>query len=407
MRDVTEGPRSKLPEALAPVWRAVHERLSSGLPVSSVTVGPLDDEQRGALADLLGMARLPGERPVVSLAKLDEVLRDAVGADIREVVTELVGPIGDRAGERQRAAAEKAELWGWLERHPVIGKQPALKEWVTATKRAGLIDRSVAKTREELGKVLRVLEELPAAGVPLPVFAEKVLHDTHALDDGTRRAGMVQRALSTIYDVPEPASAQERRALWEQAGVTDDELSSTVLAAGMKIPGDDVAARVLRVCADDGEAAALTLSQVRASTWTSTPSTVWVFENPSMLALAIARFGRDCPPIVVTSGWPSSAGILLLRKLAEAGTRLRYHGDFDGEGLRIAAHVLARTGALPWRMSSADYLGSVGKGPSAGRVTPAPWDDELAAHLERVGIAVSEERVANRLLDALARENTA
>lgn len=33
---------------------------------------------------------------------------------------------------------------------------------------------------------------------------------------------------------------------------------------------------------------------------------------------------------------------------------LRYHGDFDGSGIRIAAYVCAKTGAVPWRMSHTD-----------------------------------------------------
>jgi uncharacterized protein (TIGR02679 family) len=105
---------------------------------------------------------------------------------------------------------------------------------------------------------------------------------------------------------------------------------------------------------------------------------------------------------VVTSGWPNSAVILLLQKLAAAGTGLHYHGDFDGEGLRIAAAVVARTGAKAWRMTSADYLVAVTDGPSAGRVTEVPWDADLASHLARLGITVAEERVAAGLLDELA-----
>jgi hypothetical protein len=42
------------------VWRAVHARLPSGRPVSPVRVGPLDPAGRAALADLLGLERLPG-----------------------------------------------------------------------------------------------------------------------------------------------------------------------------------------------------------------------------------------------------------------------------------------------------------------------------------------------------------
>ncbi|WP_075744108.1 TIGR02679 family protein [Actinoalloteichus sp. GBA129-24] len=399
------GARSRLSPELAPLWRALHDRLSSGRSVSRVRVGPLDDAQRNALADLLGMTRLPAEYTTVSLPLLDTLLRDAVGASVHEVVTELVGPVGDKAGDRQRAASERAEVWTWLKDHPTVVAQPALADWAATVRRSGLIAGSTDRTREILAQVLRVLAELPAPGVPRPVFAETVLRHTHALDDGTRTAGLVLRALAAIYDVEPPADAAERRALWERAGIADDELSSVVLAAGFRPAGDDVASRILRSCADAGHVAALTLAQIRAADWAVGPAEAWIFENPSVLALAITRFGMDCPPMVVTSGWPSSAGILLLRTLTAAGTRLSYHGDLDGEGLRIAAHVIARTGARPWRMTSADYLESVDDGPPVGRVTPAPWDDDLGEHLRRVGKTVSEERTAPVLLDELARHH--
>lgn len=394
---------SQLPAELAPLWRAVHGRLSSGRPVSRVRVGPLNAPEQSALADLLGLGRTPGEYVTVSLAMLDQILAESVGAGTREVVTQLLGAPGDRAGDRARAAAERTGLWAWLSRHPVLAAQPALAPWAAAVRQAGLIGGSVPRTQEALDQVLRVLAELPAAGVPRPLLADRVLGDTHALDDGTRCAGLVLRALAAIYDVEVPQDAQQRRTLWERAGVADDELSAVVLAAGLRPAGADVASRILQVCGAAGQAAALTLGQLRVSgALRGLPARAWVVENPSVLAMALARFGRCCPPMVVTSGWPNSAVVLLLQKLAAGGTELHYHGDFDGEGLRIAAAVVARTGALPWRMTSADYLNAVADGPPVGRVTEVPWDTELAGHLARLGITVAEERVAAGLLDDLA-----
>ena len=384
--------------ALAPLWQAVHERLSSGRPVTRVRLGPLTVKEREALADLLGLARMPDERPSVSLVELDV----ALGSSVRDLVVQLVGPLGDRAGDRARAVAERDGLWDWLAGHPVVRAQPALAEWAAAVRRGGLVRGSVRVTRDELDRVVRVLGELPAAGIPLPVFADTVLGDPHALDDGTRCNALVIRALSAMFDVPVPTDAPGRRALWERAGVADDELSSTVLAVGLRPTGDGVAARILRLCAQESEAAALTLRLLRSSTLiVDVPLTVWVFENPSVLALALARFGRECPPMICTSGWPNSAGVLLLQQLSSAGATLNYHGDFDGEGLRIAANVVARTGAVPWRMTSADFLGAAGAGPPVGRVTPVPWDADLAEQLSRIGTAVPEERVAAALLDEI------
>ncbi len=389
-----------------PLWAVVHARLSGGLPVNRVKVGPLDLGQRTALADLLGSARLPGEHVEISLAKLDEVLLERTGQDSREFVTQLIGPIGDRAAGRREAAARRAELWDWLAGHPVVAAQPALGDWVTGVRRAGLIESSITRTKEELAKVLQVLSRLPAAGQPLPKFADEVLGDTHALDEGKRCASLVLKALVAIYDVSPPVDAPERRALWERAGIADDQLSSTVLAAGLRTRGG-VVSGVLDLCAHAGLAAALTLQQLRAATaLTSAPAEVWVFENPSVLAVALDRFGGRCPPLVCTSGWPSSAGILLLNRLSAAGSALYYHGDFDGEGLRIAANVVARTGATPWRMSSDDYLAAVADGPPVGRVTAVPWDPQLAGHLTDVGRTVPEERLAMALLDEIVQRTT-
>ncbi len=391
-----------LPDDLRPLWRAVHERLSSGRVVSTVRVGPLSNEQRSALADLLGLARLPGEYASVSLRDLDDVLVESVGCDARQVVSELVGPVGDRAADRERAEAARREVWAWLAGHPVVAAQPALVPWADSVRRSGLIDGSVASTRDLLGRALGVIAELPAAGEPLPVLADRVLGDTHQLDDGTRCSRLVLGALAAIFEVDAPENAQQRRALWKRAGISDDALSNVVLAAGIRPEGPDIASQILRVCADAGHAAVLSLGHLMSSDVAGgLPSDAWVFENPSVLALALARFGRRCPPIVVTAGWPNSAAIALLGQLTTAGTALHYHGDFDGEGLRIAAAVAARTGAVPWRMTSADYLEAVAQGPPVGRVTEAPWDADLAGHLSREGVTVSEERVAAKLLDEL------
>ncbi|MFE5142323.1 TIGR02679 family protein [Streptomyces fagopyri] len=132
---------------------------------------------------------------------------------------------------------------------------------------------------------------------------------------------------------------------------------------------------------------------------------VHIVENPSILALALRRFGPACPPLVCTSGWPNRAAIHPLRLLAKQGATLRYHGDFDSEGIRIAAYVLDKTPAHAWRMATADYRAAVARlphGPQPGRLTDAPWDPELAQVMADRGIAVVEELVADLLLADLA-----
>ncbi|MEV1007586.1 TIGR02679 family protein [Streptomyces sp. NPDC049881] len=411
------GERTLRRPELCPLWLAVHERLSSGRTVTRVRVGPLDDAQREALADLLGLDRLPDARPSVSLARLEEAVGELWGRTLRETVTALVGPPADRAAERHRRADERAGLWAWLEAHDTVRAQPALAAWAASCRATGLVGGSAERTRALLTDALAVLAALPALAEPLPVFAARVLRgDSHALDDGTRLSALVLRALAALRDTDPPRSAEARRAVWAGAGIATDELSATVLVGGLRPDGGGLAARVAAACAEDGQAASLTLGHVRNAGEFTLPTApeapapvVHVVENPSILALALRRFGPRCPPLVCTSGWPNSAAIQLLRLLADRGATLRYHGDFDGEGIRIAAYVLDKTPARPWRMSAADYRAAVMShpvGPRPGRVTAAPWDAELAGAMSAHGTSVVEELVAPVLLGDLAPDGS-
>jgi uncharacterized protein (TIGR02679 family) len=396
---------------LRPLWQAVHDRLSSGRPVSGVRVGPLDDDEREALADLLGMDRLPDQRPTVRLARLEDAVAEAGAGTVRDLVAQVIGPLGDREAERRRHEDERSALWAWLADHDTVRAQPALTEWTAYCRAQGLVDGSVARTRDLLTAALTVLAALPAEGEPLPVFAARTRHgDPHALDDGTRLATLVLRALSTLYGTPVPDGSQARRALWSRAGVADDELSTTVLAAGLRPSGEGTLSRLSRICSESGHAVSLTLAQLRSPGDVRFPARpVHITENPSVLALALRRFGAHCPPLVCTSGWPNSAVIRLLHLLAAEGAPLRYHGDFDGEGVRIAAHVMHKTSAVPWRMSTHDYLTGLTHtphGPAPGRLTEAPWDPALTPAMARRGTALMEETVAAPLLDDLSREPT-
>ncbi|MEU7596693.1 TIGR02679 family protein [Streptomyces sp. NPDC039022] len=404
------GERTWRRPELRPLWQTVHSRLSSGRPVTRVHLGPLDDAQREALADLLGLDRLPDARPSVPLARLEEAVGELSGRTVRAVVTELFGPLGDRAGDRRRQEAERAGLWSWLADHETVRAQPVLADWAASCRAGGLVGGSPERTRALLTDALDVLAELPAQAEPLPVFAARVLDGhAHALDDGTPLSTLVLRALATLYDTASPQSAADRRALWTRAGVADDALSATVLVAGLRPAGDGPLARMTRLCADAGQAASLTLAQLRSpgrfALAAGPAPVVHAVENPSILALAVHRFGPDCPPLVCTSGWPNSAAIQLLRLLADHGATLRYHGDFDGEGVRIAAYVLDKTSARPWRMTAADYRTAAARyplGPPAGRITEAPWDAELATAMAEHGCAVVEELVGEMLVKDLA-----
>lgn len=354
------------------LWQAVWDRMSSGRPVSTVRLRGLTEPQRSALADLLGLDRLPPADFTVPLTKL---------GDVRAQVERIIGPLEDRAAAREAARLARQRFRDWITAHPVVRAEPVLKDWALTTR----------ADEETMRAALNVLSALPSDGRQLSVFAADVCDDTHALDEGTRLSTVVVQALAALHDEP-----PDRRARWEQAGISCDALSTTVLTAGLRPPGTDPLSASLNLMSGAGQACVVTLAQL-----TSYPlklGTVHVVENPSVLSTALQRFGAGCPPLVTTSGWPSSAAMMLLRQAAQ----VRYHGDFDGPGLRIAAHVLAHTNAVPWRMSTADYLAAVRPGrPKPGRVTDAPWDPDLADALRQNDLTVSEEHVIDTLMSDL------
>jgi uncharacterized protein (TIGR02679 family) len=400
-------PSSLRHRELMPVWQAFHARLSSGRPVSRVRVGPLTADQQVALADLLGLSRLPGVETQVPLARLEELLAP-LGLSVSSVVEATCGPIGNVAADRAAQSDAVEQLWSSLVSHKVVRAQPALEQWLADVRRGGLIGGSVERTRSVVGQALAVLVALPYDGRPLAQLGEGCTGDPHALDSDSRLAILVLRALAAMHDEPAPADAESRRFVWERAGVACDALSTVVLAAGLRPTGPGPLSQSLGDWADAGQASAVTLAQLRTVSSLDIGSVnLHVVENPSILAMALRRFGDSCPPIVCTAGWPNGAGMLLLRLLH--GNQLHYHGDFDPDGVRIAAHIFAATGGQPWRMSATDYRSAARLDKprptfDPARLPDAPWDNELADAMRERACTVPEEHVAGILLDDLARE---
>jgi uncharacterized protein (TIGR02679 family) len=74
-----------------------------------------------------------------------------------------------------------------------------------------------------------------------------------------------------------------------------------------------------------------------------------VCENPSIVAAAATTLGARCPPLICTAGWPNTAVAAILDAAESAGMAIRVHADGDDAGAAIAARVLTRAGARPWR----------------------------------------------------------
>ncbi|MFI5955658.1 TIGR02679 domain-containing protein [Cryptosporangium sp. NPDC051539] len=358
----------------------------------SVSLATPDDAERLVVIGVTGVHRPVGvSRIAIRLADLDEYLRAAHGTGLADAV----GPFRDRPGERKNDAVGRDALLSFAgdSRHAT---QPWFEAWLDGMRRDGTLTR-IVRGGLPFPNVLAVLEALPAADEPMPVFAERILFDTKALADGPVRA-LVLRALAVWHGLPSPNGAEQERALWELAGVVPDDLASQVLVLNLPATGG-LLGEWLTSAAEAHVPLRVTLHQLRLGPLALGTSAIYVCENPAVLRAAAGRATR---PLVCTEGVPSAAVHALL---AGAGPDMVIHwrNDFDWAGVRMTRAALARyLRACPWRMSSGDYPsdGDVGT-PLSGSPAETPWDPALRTRMQESGRAVMEERLLSVLLNDL------
>jgi len=113
---------------------------------------------------------------------------------------------------------------------------------------------------------------------------------------------------------------------------------------------------MMRSRADLGLVTHVTMQEWRAAAadepWAASGALVYACENPQVLQAA-ARAGVT-GPLCCTSGNLAAVAVVVLDKLVAAGVDVRYHGDFDVDGVAIAARLFVR-GVVPWRFGALDY----------------------------------------------------
>lgn len=394
----------------------VRRRLELGKPVTgTVTLAEAGPEQRRAMERLLGRRAGTGTSLTVSLDEVDAVVRASGTAPdgLAAAVRVLLGPVLDRV------AAEAAEAAAWSAACAPLSelaeRRPELATWRTWLDATGMLRRMAPTPADATSLVealVRVLDALPSTGLALGRLAASATGDAHALDDGRPLSTLSLGAVRVLAGAA-PAgdgSAFERRAAWAAVGVHRDELSSSVLCAGLPGGTATTVGRMVALAREAGEPCVLTLRQLGRDRpdLGAGGGLVRLCENPIVLACAADELGPECPPLVCLSGHPSSAVLRLLTLLVADGAHLAYHGDFDWGGIRIANALRDRFAWTPWRFDASAYrsvLASVTGGTLSGRPVDATWDADLRPVLEQHRIHVQEELVLPELIADLQSDS--
>jgi uncharacterized protein (TIGR02679 family) len=306
----------------------------------------------------------------IALVKLSAKLESTrFGVTLIEVLEAAGGPLR----LRPEVEAEQASAW---ESHRAEFYRVAATCDGTDAARAGTgrwleLDEARLHTRcrtgaqravDEIALVIRVATYLQLADrtEPLAVVSTRFTGDPKALLPSNAAGRLLLRALSVVvHGVVRNGtdSARERAVLYSAVGLRGDDISSDVTVAGLL--GDNPLANALRA---GGHAVTLPLATLRAlgevQAWRNT---VFVVENRTVFgplhdALQSVPPERR-PTLVCSSGQPTLAVHRLLRSLVDGGACVRYSGDFDVPGLRIAAGLRVALGDAVsfWRMAPADY----------------------------------------------------
>jgi len=398
--------------ALGPIVEELARRLDEGRGMPTrITLLRLDNDNRSALADLPGVAKLPPADTSLAIARLLAALGLSDPSDLHQIIEQLHGPLENRASTRATEREGRAALWDWfmeLCQTTVVATVGPLREWPTQVRKEGIRgDLDAQRVRlTRAFHVLSALSQVPQAGIPLATFANTTVGDSHALDHGQPLARLVIAAIADAAHEPRPNNAEDARALWELVGVNPDPLSSNALSIGLGVGADHPLAAILTSHSAAAEPTILTLSQIKR--WPIDPlpadRSAFVVENPAIVAAAASQ-GWDGPPIICSSGRPSIAVVSLLRQLGALGATLHQHADFDVAGLSITAWLSSRAGTTPWLMTADAYRSAIGTQrdrPQLGGVLSAtPWDPDLADVMGQHGHAVYEEELTDHLLASM------
>lgn len=388
-------------EHLTDLRRRLRRRFEGAAP-GSFRLDGLSPDERAVLAGLMGKPPSQAKSIEVDISGIDDALRRAgLAESLKQALERLDGPIVDRAAlraeqnARWRAAAESA-------RHPALVAMLQTPTGLGLLKR--LAHQSLDRARHLCIQANSVLERLPVDGVARAQLAAETLGDAHALDFGRPCATLVLAALRggvlQAEDVASEPAKERVREQWARAGVLINELARPALVLNLPVRGG-----MLFSPGEPGYASLRLLVRSKPS-WDVGGRTVFICENPNVVAIAADRLGAKCASLTCTDGMPAAAQRTLLRQLADGGARLRYHGDFDWPGIAIANQVMGSFGAIPWRFCTGDYdLALRGRERSGyqlkGEPVTACWDDGLAPAFRARGLAVAEEALADDLINDL------
>lgn len=211
-------------------------------------------------------------------------------------------------------------------------------------------------------QLTQALEGLPLDYERLPMFGQRILGNPHAFDRTTDLGRLWIHVLHVKRGKggPPPSDTERVNELFLEFKLLRDDITNFVTCANLVAEKDGNRHPMWRGAMETHSVLnipmreLLRVNRVRPSRG----GAVWIVENSGVFS----RLLDDVPdaPIVCTHGQFKLAAYRLLDMLVTSGCRLKYAGDFDPEGLQMAARLKERYGDMLdyWCMDLESYVAS-------------------------------------------------
>lgn len=233
---------------------------------------------------------------------------------------------------------------------------PQVATWfmdLVESKRSGY-QQLVALAKEndkQLQKVVQAIDgaasSLERESFPLAVLAARVSGNPHYFDRNTKAGRLLLQFLACAYDVEVPVHAKGILELYAQAGITPDDISSSVVIKNIDLYSEGHRHPGVAGFNELGEPCVVTLGNLASISRASSRPHVFVFENQMVFSYLAGEQLEDCS-LVCTSGQLKVAALKLFEML-DGDVEIYYSGDFDPEGLQICDKLCSRfNNVIPW-----------------------------------------------------------
>lgn len=386
-----------------------------------VVLDNLSPQEQDLLGGFLGKNCLGKTELTVTLAEMDRVLKNSPLEMGLYNFLELY--FGEKIVTNQETSAARSRQW-----EEFFGKlrcqagTPAAKAWLDQLFRGtgcgyrtllGLYRQDPRHTLEQISLCLKALDYLAdrrSQKTRTPVFAAFLTGDPHALDQDTPLGRLLYYGIQHFLNKPETDyTAEGKRALFREAGLEEDDVSSNVIVAGLRVCMGHPRFAVFEGANQTSSPLILPLRFLEIPTRWQPEQMIYMVENPAVFSAILDAFQYrediHIPPLICGSGQPSVAALTLLDQLAQAGCIINYSGDFDVKGLEIALRLAQRYGQnfRPWCFDEKTYLGAA-KGKTMEpdqlnslRKMEVPWDKKLVDTMLEKKIFVYQEAFVEKL----------